>query len=142
CPPPFFPALPRPPSRSPLSPYTTLFRSGSVEVDVPEGFTAAPPALDTGSVTAGGSTSLSVEIANTDESLPTANRAENEGSWPVDLHTSTDGSTAERTVTMNLVPSRAIERADSAPVIDGNRHEDEYPGEPIPVETIWDGIGA
>ncbi|ACU84350.1 uncharacterized LmbE-like protein [Brachybacterium faecium DSM 4810] len=122
--------------------YSTQELSGSVEVDVPEGFTAAPPALDTGSVTAGGSTSLSVEIANTDESLPTANRAENEGSWPVDLHTSTDGSTAERTVTMNLVPSRAIERADSAPVIDGNRHEDEYPGEPIPVETIWDGIGT
>lgn len=121
--------------------YSGRARSGSVEVRVPDGFSAEPSTLGTGSIPAGSSATHTVVITNTDEAVPTANRAENGGSWPVELLTAVDGASAPRTATMNLVPSRVISRAPSTPVIDGIREEDEYPGEPIPVETIWDGAG-
>ncbi|MDN5686210.1 MAG: PIG-L family deacetylase [Brachybacterium sp.] len=122
--------------------HSTRSRSGTLEIDVPEGFEVRPARLDVEAVDAGGSTSVIVEMTNSDTSIPPANRADDEGAWPVQITAATDGSSAQRTVTMNLVPSRVIERAPSTPVIDGLRDEGEYPGDAIPVEAIWDGDGA
>ncbi|MCT1996898.1 PIG-L family deacetylase [Brachybacterium muris] len=122
--------------------YSNRARAGRVEIRVPEGFSAEPPTFKTGTVPAGGTAEHTVVITNTNEGVPTANRAENGGSWPVELLTSVDGASAHRTATMNLVPSRVIVRAEPSPHIDGIRGENEYPGEPIPVETIWDGAGT
>jgi LmbE family N-acetylglucosaminyl deacetylase len=121
--------------------YSDEVRSGRVEITVPEGFDASPSTLDISSVPAGDSFVQTVEISNTDDSLPTANRAENGGAWPVTLRAKSEESSALRTITLNLVPSRVIERAATAPAIDGTWSEDEYPGEAIPVETVWDGSG-
>ena len=117
-------------------------RGGTVEIDVPNGFEVSPAQLEIASVAPGESVSHTVEVISTDPTLPAANRSENEGAWPVVIRTGSEGSAAERTVTMNLVPSYAAQRADAAPSVDGVRDAEEYPGEPIPVEAIWEGVGT
>lgn len=117
-------------------------RGGTVEITVPEGFEVSPTTLEIASIAPGEETTQVVEVSNTDASIPAANRAEDRGAWPVTLRADSEGSSAQRSVTMNLVPSYAAQRAATAPTIDGVRGEDEYPGEPIPVEAIWDGQGA
>ena len=39
------------------------------------------------------------------------------------------------------MPSYSAQRATAAPSIDGIRDEEEYPGEAIPVDAIWEGAG-
>lgn len=122
--------------------YSNDARNGTMTITVPDGFDASPSTFKVSSIPAGDSSVHTVEFSSTDDSLPTANRAENGGSWPVTLRAETEGASALRTVTLNLVPSRVIQRATSAPAVDGTRSENEYPGEAIPVETIWDGSGT
>lgn len=122
--------------------YSTRPHNGSVEITVPDGFSATPSTLEVPTIDAGDSMQSTVEIANTDDSVPTANRGQDEGAWQVKLLAEAEGFRSRRTATMNLVPSRAIEPATTAPVIDGVRDEEEYPGEPIPVDTIWDPVSA
>ena len=88
---------------------------------------------------AGQRTSLAFKASNTDTSIPTANRPANKGSWPVLVHATSSQGSADRNVTMNLVPTYAVQRAAVAPTINGVRGASEYPGEPIIVDTIWDG---
>ncbi len=119
--------------------FSAQSRSGSVSLTLPAGFTASPAQQPYSGLAAGQTTTVSFEVTNTDTSIPTANRAPNKGSWPVKVTASSEAGTAERAVTMNLVPTYAVQRAASAPVIDAVRGDGEYPGEAIPVDTIWDG---
>ncbi|MDR6868850.1 LmbE family N-acetylglucosaminyl deacetylase [Microbacterium resistens] len=114
-------------------------RSGTVALTLPDGFTAAPAQQSYSDLAAGKTTTVSFEVTNADTAIPTANRAPNKGNWPVVVTATSEDGTAERKVTMNLVPTYAVTRAAVAPTVDGVRNEGEYPGEPIPVETIWDG---
>lgn len=116
-------------------------RGGSVEIMVPEGFEVSPARLEIAAVGPGDEVSHTVEVTSTDTSLPAANRSEDEGAWPVTIRADSEGSASERAVTMNLVPSLSAQRAVTAPSIDGIRDEEEYPGEPIPVDAIWEGAG-
>ncbi|MDR2321400.1 MAG: PIG-L family deacetylase [Microbacterium sp.] len=119
--------------------FSDRVRAGSVSLELPAGFSASPSELPYAGLGAGETATLTFDVANTDATIPTANRASNGGNWPVTVRAASDAGTAARTVTMNLVPAYAVQRAAVAPVLDGVRREDEYPGEPIPVETIWDG---
>lgn len=116
-------------------------RGGTVEITVPDGFEASPAQLEITAVGSGEDVTHTVTVISTDSSLPAANRSEDAGSWPVTIRTDSEGVAAERMVTMNLVPSFSAQRAVSAPSIDGIRDEEEYPGEAIPVDAIWDGAG-
>ena len=119
--------------------FSEQVRSGSVSLELPAGFSASPAELPYAGLAAGATATLTFDVANTDTAIPTANRAGNGGNWPVTVRAVSDAGTAARSVTMNLVPAYAVQRADVAPVLDGVRRDDEYPGDPIPVETIWDG---
>lgn len=119
--------------------FSAAAQSGTVALTLPAGFTATPAQQPYTGLDAGKTTTVSFEVANTDTSLPTANRAPNKGSWPVVVAATSEAGTAERAVTMNLVPTYAVTRAAVAPTVDGVRRDGEYPGEPIPVDTIWDG---
>lgn len=119
--------------------FSDQVRSGSVSLELPAGFSASPAELPFAALGAGETATLTFDVANTDTAIPTANRASNGGNWPVTVRAASDAGTAARSVTMNLVPTYAVQRAQVAPVLDGVRRDDEYPGEPIPVETIWDG---
>ncbi len=114
-------------------------RSGTVSLTLPDGFSATPAEQPYSGLAAGKTATVSFEVTNTDTSIPTANRAPNKGSWPVTVTATSEKGTAAREVTMNLVPAYAVTRAATPPTVDGIRAEGEYPGEPIPVETIWDG---
>lgn len=116
-------------------------RGGTVEITVPDGFEVSPAQLAISSVGPGEEVTHTVEVTSTDASLPAANRSEDAGSWPVTILAESEGITAKRTVTMNLVPSFSAQRATAAPSIDGIRDEEEYPGEAIPVDAIWEGAG-
>ncbi|WP_353112734.1 PIG-L family deacetylase [Microbacterium sp.] len=119
--------------------FSAQTRSGSVSLTLPAGFAAAPAQLRYSGLAAGKTTTVTFDVTNTDTSIPTANRAENKGSWPVTVTATSEAGSAARAVTMNLVPTYAVQRAAVAPTLDGIRRDSEYPGEPIPVETVWDG---
>ncbi|MDQ0614751.1 LmbE family N-acetylglucosaminyl deacetylase [Microbacterium sp. W4I4] len=119
--------------------FSAQSRSGSVSLTLPAGFTATPAQKSYSGLAAGETTTVSFEVTNVDTSIPTANRAPNKGSWPVTVIATSEAGSAERAVTMNLLPTFAVQRTASAPTIDGIRRDDEYPGDPIPVDTIWDG---
>lgn len=121
--------------------YSAKARGGTVEIGVPEGFEVSPARLEIDDVSPGGEVTHTVEVSNTDASIPAANRAADEGAWPVTITAESESSSAERSVTMNLVPSCTIERAQSSPSVDGVLADGEYPGDPLPVEAIWEGEG-
>ena len=121
--------------------YSSQARSGTVEIAVTEGFEVSPAHLEIDSVSPGEEVTHTVEVTSTDTSIPAANRAEDKGAWPVTISTMSESSSAERTVTMNLVPSCTVERASTPPTIDGIIDDGEYPGAPLPVEAIWEGEG-
>ena len=113
--------------------------SGSIAVKLPEGFAANPATLDYSNLAGGATTSLTLELTNTDVTLPTANRAPNNGAYPVRITATSAAGTATRNVILNLVPTYAVQRASVSPTMDGVRSPDEYPGEPIDISTLWDG---
>ena len=121
--------------------YSAEARGGTVEISVPEGFEVSPSRLEVDAIAAGEEVSHTVEVSSTDTSLPAANRAEDEGAWPVTIRADSKSSSAERTVTMNLVPSRTVEQTSTPPTIDGVLDDGEYPGEPLLVDAIWEGEG-
>ncbi|QIK73575.1 GlcNAc-PI de-N-acetylase [Propioniciclava coleopterorum] len=119
--------------------FSNQSQSGDVAITMPSGFAITPRSLPYSGLAAGKTTSLAFKASNTDTSIPTANRPANKGSWPVGVHATSSLGSADRNVTMNLVPTHAVQKAAVAPVINGVRGADEYPGEPILVDTIWDG---
>ena len=121
--------------------YSAQHRDGTVEIGVPEGFEVSPSLLEVDTVAAGEEVVHTVEVSSTDTSIPAANRAEDEGAWPVTIRAESQSSSAERTVTMNLVPSHTVERASTPPTVDGVLDDDEYPGDPLAVDAIWEGEG-
>src|SRR5699024_1148922 len=121
--------------------YSAQNRDGTVEIGVPEGFEVSPSHLEVDTVAAGEEVVHTVEVSSTDTSIPAANRAEDEGAWPVTIRAESQSSSAERTVTMNLVPSHTVERASTPPTVDGVLDDDEYPGDPLAVDAIWEGEG-
>src|SRR5699024_7500943 len=110
--------------------YSAEARGGTVEMSVQEGFGVYPCRVEFAHIVAGEEVTHTVEVSSTDTSLPAANRAEDEGAWPVTIRADSKSSSAERTVTMNLVPSRTVEQASTPPTIDGVLDDGEYPGEP------------
>ncbi|MBO1030972.1 PIG-L family deacetylase [Tessaracoccus sp. SD287] len=122
--------------------YSQSAQAGQVSIAMPSGFSASPSTFDVATLASGQERFASITVANTDASIPTANRPANRGVWPVQITTQSTGAPAVRTVTLNLVPSHTSKRASSAPTINGVLSEGEYPGAPIPVDTIWDGSPA
>lgn len=119
--------------------YSTVDQGGSVSVTVPSGFTTAPTARAFSRLAAGSSGRLTFTMTNTDPTLPTANRGPNAGAWPVDITATTEGLTATRRVTLNLVPSHAVSRTAITPAVDGVWSASKYPDNSLPVDTVWDG---
>ncbi len=119
--------------------FSNQSQSGEVAITMPAGFAVSPGSLPYSGLAAGKTASLGFKASNTDSSIPTANRPANKGSWPVTVHATSALGSADRNVTLNLVPTHAVQRAAAAPVINGVRGEGEYPGDPILVDTIWDG---
>ncbi|WP_282007025.1 PIG-L family deacetylase [Propioniciclava sinopodophylli] len=119
--------------------FSDVTQSGEVALSVPAGFAAAPASVSYPPLAAGNTTTVTFHVSNTDTSIPTANRPANRGSWPVVVHATSSSGSADRNVVMNLVPTRHVQRVAVPPVINGVMAAGEYPGDPIAVDTIWDG---
>ena len=113
--------------------------SGSVALDLADGFEASPAEQPFTDLGAGASTSVTFAVTNTDTALPTSSNAEG-GGYPFQVRTTTfDSSTDVQDAMIELVPTSTVPQLDVAPVIDGVAGDGEYPGDELDASTYWEG---
>lgn len=112
--------------------------SGSVTLDLADGFTAAPASAPFDGLAPGASTTVTFDVTNADTALPTSNRAPG-GGYPFQVVTDFGSGTDTQSAVLELVPSTQIPAASSAPVLDGVAGDGEYAGEVIDSSTMWEG---
>ncbi|MEU8090833.1 MULTISPECIES: sugar-binding protein [Micromonospora] len=125
-----------------LTNHGTRVESGSVKLNVPAGFSVAEQQVPYSGLRPGATTSVTFTVSNTDTSLPTANRAPDNGAYRVQIETSYVGGSATEPGAFNLVPTTTIPKATTAPTVDGHGHDHEYTGEVIDISTRWEGTAA
>ncbi|MGS2619613.1 sugar-binding protein [Micromonospora sp. LZ34] len=129
------------PIRVDLTNHSDQVQAGTVKLTVPPGFAVAEAQQSYSGLQPGARDSVTFTVTNTDASLPTSNRAPNNGAYPVRIETSyVDGSAVEPGI-LNLVPVTTIPKA-AAPVVDGTASPGEYTGEVIDISTRWEGSAA
>ncbi|TDD66919.1 GlcNAc-PI de-N-acetylase [Jiangella aurantiaca] len=112
--------------------------SGSVTLDLADGFSASPVSASFSDLAPGESTTVTFSVTNENTSLPTSNRAPN-GGYPFQIVTESGSSADTSNAVLELVPSTTIPDVSTAPVVDGVAGEGEYPGEAIDSSTMWEG---
>ncbi|MFF0655692.1 sugar-binding protein [Micromonospora tulbaghiae] len=125
-----------------LTNHGTRVESGAVKLNVPAGFSVAEQQVPYSGLRPGAGTSVTFTVTNTDTSLPTANRAPDNGAYRVQIETSHTGGSASEPGAFNLVPVTTIPKAATAPTVDGHGHDHEYTGEVIDISTRWEGTAA
>ncbi|TDD00020.1 hypothetical protein E1292_29985 [Nonomuraea deserti] len=112
-------------------------RSGTVRLDLPDGFTAdrAEAAFD--GLAAGESTTVPFTVTNSDPSLRTSNEG-GDYAYTITTTTGEDGSSTSRPA-LELVPAVTVPRAGSAPAVDGAEGDGEYSGTALDVSRRWEG---
>ncbi|GAB3510906.1 sugar-binding protein [Phytohabitans suffuscus] len=130
------------PVRVDLTNHSTQAQSGAVKLTVPAGFTVAEAQQSYSGLQPGASGSVTFTVTNSDASLPTANRAPNDGRYPVQIETSYDGGSAVEPGILNIVPVTSVPKAATAPTVDGTAGPGEYTGEVIDISTRWEGSAA
>ncbi|WP_174535492.1 sugar-binding protein [Micromonospora chalcea] len=125
-----------------LTNHGTQVQSGTAKLNVPAGFSVAEQQLPYSGLQPGATTSVTFTVTNTDTSLPTANRAPDNGAYRVQIETSYVGGSATEPGVFNLVPTTTIPKAATAPTVDGHGHDHEYTGEVIDISTRWEGTAA
>lgn len=112
--------------------------SGSVSLELADGFTAEPASAPFDGLAPGATTTVTFDVTNTDTALPTSNRAPN-GGYPFQVVTDFGSGTDTQDAVLELVPSTEIPQASEAPVLDGVAGDGEYPGAVIDSSTMWEG---
>ncbi|MET7423126.1 sugar-binding protein [Dactylosporangium sp. NPDC005555] len=130
------------PIRVDLTNHSKNVQSGTVKLNVPAGFAVAEAQQSYSGLQPGTRGSVTFTVTNTDASLPTANRAPNDGRYPVQIETSYVGGSAVEPGVLNIVPVTSIPKASTAPVIDGTASPGEYGGEVIDISTRWEGTAT
>jgi len=125
-----------------LTNYSDEVQSGTVRLILPDGFSVAEAEQSYTGLQPGARSSVAFTVTNTDTSLPTANRAPNDGAYPVQIETTFQGGSAVEHAALNLVPVTTIPRATTPPVVDGVASPGEYTGEVIDLSTRWEGTPA
>lgn len=130
------------PIRVDLTNRSNQVQSGAVKLNVPTGFAVAEAQQSYSGLQPGTRGSVTFTVTNTDASLPTANRAPNDGRYPVQIETSYVGGSAVEAGVLNIVPVMSIPKATTAPVVDGTASPGEYGGQVIDISTRWEGSAA
>jgi len=125
-----------------LTNYSNKVQSGTVKLHVPAGFSVAETQRTYSGLQPGARSSVTFTVTNTDTSLPTANRAPDNGAYRVQIETSYDGGSATEPGAFNLVPVTTIPKATTAPTVDGTASPGEYTGEVLDISTRWEGSAA
>jgi LmbE family N-acetylglucosaminyl deacetylase len=114
-------------------------QSGSVNIELPTGFTVAAANISFEDLAPGASEDGVFTIENADPSLPTSNEGGEEGNYPVTLTTTIGETTTSENVNLNFVPLHTVQEAPTAPDIDGEVGSGEYPGQAIDLSRVWEG---
>jgi LmbE family N-acetylglucosaminyl deacetylase len=130
------------PIRVDLTNHGDEVQSGTVKLNVPAGFAVAEAQQTYSGLQPGARGSVTFTVTNTDASLPSANRAPNDGRYPVQIETSYIGGSAVEPGIINIVPVTTIPKAASAPTVDGTAGSGEYTGEVVDISTRWEGTAA
>ncbi len=112
--------------------------SGSVALDLADGFTASPASAPFDGLAPGATATVTFDVTNADTALPTSNRAPN-GGYPFQIVTDFGSGTDTQNAVLELVPTTEIPEVSAAPTVDGVAGEGEYPGEVIDSSTMWEG---
>lgn len=115
-------------------------QSGSVTLDLPEGFTADAESMPYTDLAPGGTGSVSFQVTNSDTSLATANEGGQLGNYPMAILATTDsGGQTRQDAALNLVPVTSIPQAAVAPTVDGVASDGEYGGDTLDLSRVWEG---
>ncbi|SEE52873.1 sugar-binding protein [Jiangella alba] len=117
-------------------------QSGAVTLAVPAGFEVSPASRSYQDLAPGAAGAVTFTVTNTDPSLPTSNRAPDDGRYAIEIVTTYDGGSAAQDAAFLLVPSLALEKATTAPRVAGDVDESEFPGAVIDISTRWEGEQA
>ncbi len=113
--------------------------SGTVELQLPDGFAAEPATADFTDLAAGGTDTVTFTVTNADGTLATSNEGGEEGNYPFSIVTTSGDSSSTQEAGINLVPTTVVPRADTAPQVDGVISEGEYSGDTLDLSRIWEG---
>ncbi|MEV0081726.1 sugar-binding protein [Saccharopolyspora sp. NPDC050642] len=116
--------------------------SGSVRLNLPDGFRADAAAKEYSALAPGAAGSVTFEVTNTDPNLPTSNRAPNDGDYPITIDTTSTHGTGTEAAALELVPVTTIPKAQSAPAVDGVAGDGEYTGPELDLSSLWEGTPA
>ncbi|MGI8484234.1 MAG: sugar-binding protein [Thermomicrobiales bacterium] len=114
-------------------------QSGTVSLDLPEGFAADTPSKSYADIAAGGSGSVTFTVKNTDASLPTSNEGGVNGDYDFTITTEAGGDSSTQTAALEIVPVTTVGEVTTQPKLDGVISDGEYPGEAIDLSRIWEG---
>ncbi|SEG37961.1 N-acetylglucosaminyl deacetylase, LmbE family [Saccharopolyspora kobensis] len=131
------PALGAQEVRAAVHNYSGRTRSGAVEFVPPPGFEVLGAVQRFGELGPGEQAVLTFTVRSTDPEMPTGVRG---GDHPYTLITRTDdGTTAQSSAALELVPSTTIPQTATPPVVDGEAGPQEYPGAPLDASSLWEG---
>ncbi|MFI9551873.1 sugar-binding protein [Nonomuraea endophytica] len=109
-------------------------QSGSVKVELPNGFTADRVEAPYSGLAPGASVTVPFTVTNSDASLKTSNEG---GDYAYTITaTSGEGSSVSKPA-LELVPATVIPSA--APTVDGTEADGEYPGPALDISRLWEG---
>ncbi len=114
-------------------------QSGTVTLDVPEGFAADAESKEYEALAPGAKGSVAFEVSNEDKGLETGMQGGEAGDYDFEISTSGEGSDDSRTAALNLVPATVVEEAVGAPDVDGVGSEGEYGGPSLDLSELWEG---
>ncbi|TDE00759.1 sugar-binding protein [Jiangella asiatica] len=115
--------------------------SGTVTLELADGFSAAPASVPFTGLAPGSTTTVTFDVTNDDTSLPTSNRAP-DGGYPFRIVTEFGDGTDTTNAVLELVPTTTVPQVAAEPVLDGVAGDGEYPGEALDTSTMWEGEAA
>ncbi|QMW64861.1 PIG-L family deacetylase [Mumia sp. ZJ1417] len=111
--------------------------SGTVTVDLPDGFAAADDTISYEGLAPGATQRLDLEVTNTDDTLPTSNEGGVGGDYGYTITTTSSSGSSTTTAALELVPTTQVGET-AAPTLDGTVGAGEYAAT-IDLSRRWEG---
>ena len=112
-------------------------QSGTVTVDLPDGFAAADDTVTYEDLAPGATTRVEVEVTNTDETLPTSNDGGVGGDYAYTITTTGASGSSTATAALELVPTTQVGETE-VPTLDGTVGAGEYSAT-LDLSRRWEG---
>ncbi|MGH1565745.1 sugar-binding protein [Mumia sp. DW29H23] len=112
-------------------------QSGTVTVDLPDGFAAAEDTVAYEGLAPGATQRVDFAVTNTDDSLPTSNEGGVGGDYAYTITTTSASGSSTATAALELVPTTQVGET-AAPTLDGTVAEGEY-ASTIDLSRRWEG---